>query len=164
MLQRKYVFFTSLLILAFLPGCVAGTPAATSPSVSPTRAGTPAPTVTPDTSQAQSPAPTLVSPQPTLGTPRIPEVLVTPAPDLAALVEQAKADLANKLNVQAASIQVVEAESVEWPDGSLGCPKPGIMYIQMVTPGTMIRLQYAGKIYEYHSGGSRPPFYCENPR
>ena len=31
-----------------------------------------------------------------------------------------------------------KAEAVEWPDGSLGCPELGVMYIQVITPGYQV--------------------------
>jgi hypothetical protein len=37
------------------------------------------------------------------------------------------------------------------------------MYTQSLVDGLLIRLQANGIIYEYHSGGSRDPFYCEKP-
>ena len=38
-----------------------------------------------------------------------------------------------------------------WPDGSLGCPKPGEMYTQMIVPGYRVVLQAGGERYAYHS-------------
>ena len=44
------------------------------------------------------------------------------------LVDLAIADLAQRLNVDRASIAVVEARAVVWPDGALGCPRPRMVY------------------------------------
>jgi hypothetical protein len=49
-------------------------------------------------------------------------------PALAALVEGAKADLAQRRSVAIDSIAVVEVRSVTWPDPGLGCPQPGMVY------------------------------------
>ncbi len=76
-------------------------------------------------------------------------------------VAQAKADLAQRLDISEEAIQVVTVEEVIWPDGSLGCPQPGIEYPQVPQDGLRIVLEVAGKRYEYHSGGVRPPFLCE---
>jgi hypothetical protein len=62
------------------------------------------------------------------------------------------ADLATRLGVPASAISVDEVTSATWPNGALGCPKPGIMYSQIVTPGYRIILSTNGRIYEYHSG------------
>lgn len=78
-----------------------------------------------------------------------------------AIATQAKQDLAQRLSVSTDQIDLVEVQSVSWPDGSLGCPQPGMMYTQMVVDGLLIRLRARGNIYEYHSGGSRAPFLCQ---
>ncbi len=72
------------------------------------------------------------------------------APD--ALVEAVTADLAEQLDVSPDEIEVVNAEAVEWPDSSLGCPQEGMMYMSVVTPGYRIVLKYEGEIYAYHTG------------
>ncbi len=83
-----------------------------------------------------------------------------PLKDLAA---SARDDLAKRLSVPAGQIDLLELSQVTWPDGSLGCPKPGMMYTQALVDGVLIRLRAGGAIYEYHSGGSRAAFYCEKP-
>ena len=42
-------------------------------------------------------------------------------------------------------------EPVEWGDASLGCPKPDVMYAQVVTPGFQLVFEYEGQQYEYHT-------------
>jgi hypothetical protein len=76
---------------------------------------------------------------------------------------QAVDDLAALLGVETNAIEVVSVEMVVWPDGSLGCPQPGMAYIQVLQDGLRIRLAADGAIYEYHSGGRRAPFLCKNP-
>lgn len=77
------------------------------------------------------------------------------------LVMQAKEDLAERLSLQIDHIEVVETEAVIWPDSSMGCPKPGMAYTQVQHDGLRIRLRAEGRVYEYHSGGTRSPFLCE---
>ena len=79
------------------------------------------------------------------------------------LVAGAKADLANRHGVAAEAIELAEARSVTWPDPSLGCPQPGMAYKQVPVDGVLIRLRVDGMIFNYHGGGGRPPFLCENP-
>jgi hypothetical protein len=81
-------------------------------------------------------------------------------PDLPAIVEAARKDLAERLAVDPDRIEVVEARSVVWPDGSLGCPEPGMVYTQALQDGTLVRLRYGSKVYAYHGGGTRGPFLC----
>jgi hypothetical protein len=67
-------------------------------------------------------------------------------------VAAATADLAGRLGVPTSVIKVVSVTSATWPNGALGCPKPGILYSQIVTPGYRIILAVSGQRYEYHSG------------
>ncbi len=91
----------------------------------------------------------------------LPTVNVPPA--LQALVDQALNDLAERLDVGVEKIDVIDLKSVVWPDGALGCPQPGMAYIQVLQEGLLIRLRVGKRIYSYHSGGKRAPFLCENP-
>lgn len=76
-------------------------------------------------------------------------------------VDMAKADLAQRLDVGPEAIEVVLVEARVWPDASMGCPQPGMVYTQVPQDGLLIRLQVEGQIYDYHSGGTRDPFLCE---
>lgn len=68
-----------------------------------------------------------------------------------ALVAQASADAARRAGVAASGVRVVRVEPREWPDRSLGCPKPGMGYAQAITPGYLIVLEAAGRSFEYHT-------------
>ena len=78
------------------------------------------------------------------------------------LVDAAVQDLAQRLKVEPNQIEALAFEIMVWPDGSLGCPRPGMEYIQVQVEGYLIRLRYDGKEYNYHGGESRGPFLCEN--
>ncbi len=58
-------------------------------------------------------------------------------------------------------LEVVSARPVTWPDGALGCPKPGIFYTQMVVNGYQVVVRAAGRTYDYRFGGSPSPRLCE---
>jgi len=73
------------------------------------------------------------------------------AADQPAPVQIAVGRLAAKLGIAADQVQVVSAQLVEWPDASLGCPKPGMMYAQVITGGYKAILSAQGKRYEYHT-------------
>ncbi len=75
------------------------------------------------------------------------------------LVAQAVADLAERLQVAKDAIRVRSVEAVEWPDTSLGCPEPGMMYAQVITPGYRIVLEVEGTPHEYHASRTRV-IYC----
>ncbi len=84
-------------------------------------------------------------------------------PGLEGLVAQATQDLADRLRISTNQISVVEARLVVWPDASLGCPQPGMAYIQVPQEGALIVLRADGDLYRYHIGGNRGLFLCETP-
>lgn len=79
---------------------------------------------------------------------------------LAPLVELALADLAGRLGLDPSTVTLASARSVVWPDRSLGCPQPGMVYPQTPVDGALIELVVDRRTYPYHSGGSRSPFLC----
>ncbi len=84
-------------------------------------------------------------------------------PALDVLVQQALGDLAQQLSIPVEEIEVLSARSVVWPDGSLGCPRPGMVYPQVQVDGVRIELQAGERVYSYHGGGRRSLFLCEAP-
>ena len=70
-------------------------------------------------------------------------------------VEAARQDLSGRLGMSVEDVEVQVVEAVEWSDASLGCPQPGMMYAQVITPGYRILLRAGGKTYEYHSDQKR---------
>ena len=48
------------------------------------------------------------------------------------------ADAADRSGAALAAIEVVTAEQVTWPDGSLGCPEPGQSYTQALVDGYQV--------------------------
>lgn len=75
----------------------------------------------------------------------------------------AKKSLSRQLNVGIDKISVVKASMVTWPDTALGCPQPGLLYAQILTPGYRIQLKANGKSYDYHAGTSENVILCDNP-
>ncbi len=70
------------------------------------------------------------------------------------------ADLSKRTGAATSDVTVKSIEAVDWPDSSLGCPRPGFAYSQIVTPGYRIVLSAMGKDYEYHSGRTPNFVYC----
>ena len=89
--------------------------------------------------------------------------LTPPISSLQNLIEHAKADLAQRLSIPATQVTVVDARDVVWSNSSLGCPQPGMMYAEVLTPGYLILLNVDGQGYEYHAGKNSDAFYCANP-
>jgi hypothetical protein len=77
--------------------------------------------------------------------------------------ELARQALAKELGVDAAAIRVAQIEEVEWRDSSLGCPQPGMNYLQVITPGYRIVLEAQGRSYEYHADRGKRVVRCDKP-
>jgi hypothetical protein len=92
---------------------------------------------------------TSVGPRPTVGPTSSP--VTGEVPD--AVMTAVQADLSAKTGQDATTATVTMAQAVTWPDGSLGCPQPGIMYTQMVQPGYRVVLELDGKSYDYRVAG-----------
>jgi hypothetical protein len=57
--------------------------------------------------------------------------------------------------VDPSSLTVAAAEPVTWPDSSLGCPQPGVQYLQVLTPGYRVELLGRQRNYTVHVAGTR---------
>jgi len=81
-----------------------------------------------------------------------------------ALIEATIENAAQRSGTPRSEIKVVAAESVTWPDGSLGCPVPGMMYTQALVPGYRIVLQAGGQQLAYHAGAQGSARFCPADR
>jgi hypothetical protein len=101
---------------------------------------------------------------------RIPDVLQTPgvpAGDTVALAELPRelrravvADAAKRLGVKENAVVLTRAERVTWNDGSLGCPQPGMGYMQALVPGFRVVARTADRELIYHTDESRQALAC----
>ena len=94
--------------------------------------------------------------------PVVAETAVRGAP--AEMIEAALDDAANRSTTARADIKVTSAEGVTWPDGSLGCPKPGMMYTQALVAGYRIVLQADEQTLNYHAMSRGRPLFCPASR
>lgn len=97
-------------------------------------------------------------------TPERPPAMADEKMTLARQVLAAKADLARRSGVSADDIEVVEARQVTWPDASLGCPEPGMVYAQVLTRGVLIVLGHRGQPYRYHGPHASAARFCPPER
>lgn len=77
------------------------------------------------------------------------------------ILEEVITDLIKRSGENRANIQVVKVEAVTWNDGSLGCPKEGEVYIQILIKGYWIVLQADGMEYDYRASDSGDFKLCE---
>ncbi len=94
-------------------------------------------------------------------TPTFPVVKVKPPAEAKGAVELATDDLIQKTGVAPKTVRLVSVETVQWSDASLGCPKPGMMYAQVITPGFLVVLEAMGEEYEYHTDEGRFVVLCQ---
>lgn len=93
-----------------------------------------------------------------------PEVPVTETSDVPdRMLSQVAADLAIRIDAQPEELEIIGAEAVVWPDGSLGCPKPDQTYTQAPVPGYRIVLRHMDKQYDYRASEAGYIFLCERP-
>lgn len=78
-------------------------------------------------------------------------------------VSLAITDFASRQGVPETEISLNGIEAVEWPDTSLGCPQPGQMYAQVLTPGYRIVLTDGSTDAEYHADRQGNVVLCRAP-
>jgi LysM repeat protein len=88
-----------------------------------------------------------------------PSDVVLPEP----LLTQIQQALSEELGVDSSAVELVSVEEVEWPSADLGCPEPGQVYAQVVTPGYRVIVEANEEQYEYHTtlDESGPVVRCE---
>lgn len=75
-----------------------------------------------------------------------------PSPGVpAALLAQVRADAARRAGVAPSEVRVISSSTQTWNDGSLGCPRPGESYIQMLVDGFQILVQAGDRTLDYHT-------------
>jgi hypothetical protein len=70
-------------------------------------------------------------------------------------LQQARQDLARRLNVPEGDIRMGGVTPASWEDASLGCPEPGVKYAQVATTGWVITLRHGDREYQYHADAGR---------
>jgi len=79
------------------------------------------------------------------------------------VAQLAIAALAKDLGIAPEAIQVDTVRAVEWRNSSLGCPKPGMAYLDVITPGHKVTLRVDGQVYVVHEAKNRA-FVCETTK
>jgi hypothetical protein len=117
------------------------------PGASPTSADS---SSSPSGSPTASAAASATSPLPTGGAspPPIPSSEVP-----ASILEQILADASQRTGVPVDALVTREARLVTWPDGGLGCPEPGMVYIQVLVDGYQVVVVADMAVLDYRGGG-----------
>ena len=159
MTKGRIVWVIALLAL-MAAACGAGTEAGDGDPTTAAPDQTPTTSLEPEAIEPVDPD----NPEPDPGAPLPEQPAAKISRALQPFADAAVADLADRLDVDTATITVAVAENVVWPDGALGCPEPGMAYIQVQVEGSRAVLIHGNSTYFYHGGeGNAGPFLCENP-
>ncbi len=69
----------------------------------------------------------------------------------AGLLTAVMADAAARTGIPEDELVVIQDQAVVWPDGSLGCPRPGMMYTQALVDGYHILIQAGETVLDYRA-------------
>ncbi len=96
--------------------------------------------------------PTESTPENPLQLGRTPEPTeMSSTPPAEKFVQLTKQDLANRLGIDASTIQLVRSEEKLWLNAALGCPRPGVFYPSGRVPGFQIWLEVEETEYVYNT-------------
>lgn len=71
-------------------------------------------------------------------------------------------DAASRTGLDRGELTIVQDQAVVWPDGSLGCPEPGMMYTMALVDGYHVIVQADGQLLDYRAGRNNSFRLCEN--
>ncbi|HID34463.1 MAG TPA: hypothetical protein EYP25_07840 [Anaerolineae bacterium] len=71
-------------------------------------------------------------------------------PEFQKVAEDAVNIIVDELGVSPDAVTVISVQKVTWRDASLGCPAPGMMYAQVLTPGYLITAEVNGQTQNVH--------------
>ena len=79
---------------------------------------------------------------------------------LQSVIDTALDDAMKHTGLAREELEVVSAAAVTWPDGSLGCPKPDVVYTQAPVPGYRVVVQAGDLLLNYHANEKGRAFLC----
>ncbi len=80
------------------------------------------------------------------------------------IADQAVNLVASTLQVPVEEVTVLSVQAVTWSDTSLGCPEPGMMYAQVLTPGFLVTTEVQGKPQQVHMDAKGKGVVCPPER
>ena len=91
-----------------------------------------------------------------------PTVADEPSAEQDPIADLAIDTLASELEVPQKRIHVLSVAAVDWPDSSVGCPKAGMSYLTVITPGHKVLLKVEDRTYVVHEAKGQA-FICQQP-
>ena len=72
-------------------------------------------------------------------------------------------DASERTEVEVSALAVTRAQAMSWPDGSLGCPEPGMFYLQVITDGYWVEVLAGEDQLDYRADTNGVFRLCTNP-
>ena len=85
---------------------------------------------------------------------------LNPDPNAQRMTQLAKESMAKKFKVSEDQVHLSSVEAMIWPDASLGCPRAGEIYAQVLTPGFQILFEANGQSASYHTDDTSRVILC----
>lgn len=85
----------------------------------------------------------------TTTTSEVPTPVALPEGFPVSLLDEIVEDAARSTDVPMSNIEVTSVEAHTFNDASLGCPEPGQMYAQVITPGFIVLVEAGGAELDY---------------
>lgn len=114
------------------------------------------PSPTPTESPATSPQPEPATPTPATPQPSVPAGGEVPQEIMGELL----AEVASQTGVEVGELTIERAQQVTWPDGSLGCPEPDMMYTQALVPGYWVVIKAGDETFDFRMSETGVPRLC----
>ena len=67
----------------------------------------------------------------------------------------AKQAISAETEISPRNIVIHDIEAVDFRDSSLGCPKPGMTYLQVITPGFRVKARYKDRTFDVRIAGNQ---------
>lgn len=82
-----------------------------------------------------------------------PAAIVAPtlSADEEAMAKAVTLFVAEQLDIAVEQLHVRSVEAMQWPDASLGCPQPDMIYAAVITPGYRVTVMDASKTHIVHT-------------
>lgn len=93
-----------------------------------------------------------------------PEYTAPVSATLQSVTEAVLVDASKRTGLEVADLEVVESIAVTWPDGSLGCPEPGMNYTMALVPGYRVRIKADQQVLNYHASARGYWVFCPSGR
>ena len=91
------------------------------------------------------------TPAPTSSNPSTSTSLNPGAEVPASVLDQVKTQAAQRAGIDPSQVEIVSSTLRTWNDGSLGCPEPGMNYIQVISEGYQIIVRAGGRTYDFRT-------------